>query len=108
MASSRSLGSGEKGTMREDWTLLLYVAVGAGLLLVGLALLVGGRRTRLRNVKGNVIVGDVEGTATQTYTAPPAPAPSTGIGRKEVIGWLLAVPGALLAAWNLWKALSGG
>ena len=86
----------------------IWLLLGILLLVLGLALLLPARRTRLQNVAGNVIVGDVKGTATQTYTtAPPPAASSSGIGTKELIGWLIAIPGGLLAAWNLWKALAG-
>jgi hypothetical protein len=97
---------GRRGETTIFWLLSL---IGIVLLLAGLGLLAAGRRTRLQNVAGNVIGGDVKGTATQTYTAaPPAAASSSGIGRKELIGWLIAIPGAALAAWNLWRALAGG
>jgi hypothetical protein len=93
--------------MTASWEFLV-----AGLLLVafGVLLIRTGRSTRLKDVSGNVIIGDVKGSATQSYTAAPpaAPAKASSIGGKEIIGWLIAVPGAVLAAFNLWKALAGG
>jgi hypothetical protein len=84
----------------------------AGLLLLGLGMLLirSGRSTRLKDVSGNIIIGDVPGSATQHYNASPPAAPdkSPGIGGKEIIGWLIAIPGGVLAAFNLWKALAGG
>jgi hypothetical protein len=91
------------------WEVLI---AGAGLLLfaLGALLIRSGRSTRLRNVSGSVIIGDVSGTANQTYNAPTpaAPAEASGIGGKEIIGWVVAIPGGVLAAFNLWKALAGG
>jgi hypothetical protein len=87
-----------------------FLIAGLLLLAVGGLLIRSGRSTRLKDVSGNVIIGDVKGSANQTYTAPShaAPAKASGIGGKEIIGWLIAVPGGLLAAFNLWKALAGG
>ena len=93
--------------MTASWQFIV-----AGLLLVafGVLLIRTGRSTRLKDVSGNVIIGDVTGSANQTYNAQPpaAPTKASGIGGKEIIGWLIAVPGGLLAAFNLWKALVGG
>jgi hypothetical protein len=87
-----------------------FLIVGLFLLVLGALLVRSGRSTRLRNVSGNIIVGDVSGSANLTYCAPPpaAPAKASGIGGKEMIGWLIAVPGCVLAVFSLWKALAGG
>lgn len=87
---------------------LTWLAIGLIAAIVGIGLALAGRRTRISNARGNVIVGDVRGTTTQTYTEAPAPAaPGSGIGAKEIIGWVIAVPAALLALGNFWKLLAG-
>jgi hypothetical protein len=89
---------------------LEFLVVGLLLLALGALLVRSGRRTRVKDMSSNVIIGDVTGSANQTYNAPTptAPAKASGIGGKEIIGWLIAVPGAVLAGFNLWKALAGG
>jgi hypothetical protein len=87
-----------------------FLIAGLLLLALGALLIRSGRSTRLKDVSGNIMIGDVSGSANQTYSAPTpaAPAKAAGIGGKEIIGWLIAVPGGVLAAFNLWKALAGG
>jgi hypothetical protein len=86
-----------------------YLVAGLLVLALGALLIRSGRSTRLKNASGNLIIGDVSGSAAQSYTAPPAArAKASGIGGKEIIGWLIAVPGGVLATLNLWKALAGG
>jgi hypothetical protein len=87
------------------------LVLGVALLLVGFVLLLRPRRhVRISNARGNVVVGDVTGQVSQSYaeTGGPGPPAPSRIGLKEVIGWLLALPGAALAIAGLWKALSGG
>jgi hypothetical protein len=89
---------------------LSFLVAGLLVLALGALLIRSGRSTRLKNGSGNFIIGNVPGSATQTYSAlPPAtPAKAPSIGVKEIIGWFIAVPGGVLAAFNLWKALAGG
>ena len=87
-----------------------FLIAGLLLLALGAFLVRSGRSARLKDVSGNVIIGDVPGSANQTYNAPTptAPAKASGIGGKEIVGWSISVPGAVLAAFTLWKALGGG
>jgi hypothetical protein len=76
-----------------------------GLIVAGavIALLALARRpwhVRIRNVHGNTVVGNVEGGVIQTYQggAPAAPDKPAGIGAAQVITWLIALAGVIIAA----------
>ena len=68
----------------------------AGALLV-IAVLIGRsgprNRLRVRNISGNVVVGDVSGTVSQTSTPAPAPDP-----KPDRVAWAIGIAGVLIAA----------
>ena len=85
-----------------------YFLIGLGILLaiVGIAAPRRLTKLRIRNFQGNLNTGDVSGEMHQTYTST-APAPRaerTGIGWREVIGWIIALLGVALAGWNIYLA----
>jgi hypothetical protein len=68
----------------------------AGALLV-VAVLISRSRSRnslrARNISGNVLVGDVSGTVSQTSGPPPAPEP-----KPDRVAWAIGIVGVLIAA----------
>ena len=77
---------------------VLLVIIGALLFVVALAQ--RPWHVRVKNVKGNTTIGSVKGSVSQTYVdtkgAGDFPAPS--ISTAQVITWVIAVAGALIAA----------
>ena len=78
-------------------SLLLIIA---GALLFVIALAQRPWQVRLKNVKGNTVVGKVGGSVSQTYldTKGGGDSPSPSIGTAQVITWVIAIAGALIAA----------
>lgn len=76
---------------------LLLIVVGA--LLFVIALVQRPWRVRLNNVKGNTVVGNVGGSVTQSYvdTKGGHDSPSPSISTAQVITWVIAIMGVIIA-----------
>jgi len=83
------------------------------LIIIGTVLLIGvllwritGKRTSIKNAKGNVVVGDVKGGATQTYTGDTNIGATQGskISAKDLITWLLAIVGLVITGLGVYHA----
>ena len=76
---------------------LLLIIVGALLFVIALAQ--RPWQVRLKNVKGNTVVGKVSGSVSQAYvdTKGGGDSPSPSIGMAQVITWVIAVAGAIIA-----------
>jgi hypothetical protein len=79
---------------------LILTLLGIGLILV-VAIWI---RPRTGSFRGNIIGGNVHGTATQTYAPREAAKPEKdgGIATRDVIGWLIALLGVAIAALGLY------
>jgi hypothetical protein len=87
-----------------------------GLIIIGVILLLGvllwratGKSVRIRNSKGNIIAGNVVGSATQDYKGETVIGSNSGsnIGAKDVITWLIAIAGAIITALGVYHAWLG-
>ncbi len=83
----------------------LYLLAGVMLTVAGL-MITGSRRRnamRARDISGNVIVGDVSGSASQASAPPQSTAPKSGPDRTA---WAIGIIGVLVAiaqlAHDLW------
>ena len=76
------------------------VLIVAGAVVTVLALARRPWNVRIRNVQGNTVVGNVEGGVIQTYQggAPAARDTPGGIGAAQIITWLIALAGVVIAA----------
>ena len=87
---------------------LILILLGIGLILV-VAIWVRPK-IRIGSFRGNIIGGNVGGTATQTYAPRKVAKPEKdgGIATRDVIGWLIALLGVAIAALGLYLEQSGG
>lgn len=84
-----------------------------GLIIIGILLLLGvllwratGKSVGIRNSKGNIIGGNVIGSAKQEYKGETVIGSSDGskIGAKEIITWLIAMLGVIITALGVYHA----
>jgi hypothetical protein len=87
---------------------LILTLLGIGLILV-VAIWVRPK-IRTGSFRGNIMGGNVHGTATQTYAPREAAKPEKngGIATRDVIGWLIALLGVAIAALGLYLKHSAG
>lgn len=76
------------------------VLIVAGAVIAVLALARRPWNVRMRNVQGNTVVGNVEGGVIQTYqgAAPATRDTPGGISAAQVVTWLIALAGVVIAA----------
>ena len=87
---------------------LILTLLGIGLIL---AVAIWIRpNVRIGSFIGNMIGGNVRGTATQTYAPREVAKPEKdgGIATRDVIGWLIALLGVAIAALGLYLKHSAG
>jgi hypothetical protein len=87
---------------------LILILLGIGLILV---VAIGIRpKIKTGSFRGNIIGGNVRGTATQTYAPREVAEPEKdgGIAARDVIGWLITLLGVAIAAAGLYLKHSAG
>jgi hypothetical protein len=87
---------------------LILILLGIGLILV-VAIWVRPK-VRIGSFIGNLIGGNVGGTATQSYAPREVAKPEKGggIASRDLIGWLIALIGVAIAALGLYLEHSAG
>jgi hypothetical protein len=87
------------------------------LIIIGLGLLIGvliwratGKTTTIKNVKGNVIGGDANGSVVQSYTGDAHIGADQGskISAKDLITWLIAIIGLVITGLGVYHAWISG
>lgn len=82
------------------------IIIGAVLILAVLLWRATGKSTSIKNSKGNIMTGNVRCNATQVYKGDTTISSSEGskIGAKEIITWLIAIAGVVIAGLGLYHA----
>jgi len=90
--------------MHSDSSTLIIIGA---VLLIGLLLWrITGNRTSIKNAKGNVLVGDVKGGSSMSYTGDANIGATQGskISAKDLITWLLAIVGLVITGLGVYHA----